>query len=56
MRHLGISNVTAEHFAEALAIPGTGKLEHLEANVAAGALRLTPEEMTLLSAREATPR
>ncbi|MFJ7200600.1 MULTISPECIES: aldo/keto reductase [unclassified Streptomyces] len=31
-----------------LAIPGTGNPAHLEANVAAGALRLTPEELSLL--------
>jgi pyridoxine 4-dehydrogenase len=31
-----------------LAIPGTGNPEYLEANVAAGALRLRPEEMALL--------
>ncbi|HEY2443573.1 MAG TPA: aldo/keto reductase [Streptosporangiaceae bacterium] len=32
-----------------LAIPGTGNPDHLEANVAAGALRLSREEMALLS-------
>jgi diketogulonate reductase-like aldo/keto reductase len=32
-----------------LAIPGTGDPEHLAANVAAGALRLTQDEMTLLT-------
>ncbi|MER7814935.1 oxidoreductase [Streptomyces sp. NPDC096153] len=32
-----------------LAIPGTGDPAHLEENVAAGALRLTGEDMTLLS-------
>ena len=32
-----------------LAIPGTGNPDHLEANVAAGALRPTPGEMDLLS-------
>ncbi|MFC9431121.1 oxidoreductase [Streptomyces sp. NPDC056987] len=31
-----------------LAIPGTGNPDHLTANVAAGALRLTDEELTLL--------
>ncbi|GAA1858002.1 oxidoreductase [Myceligenerans crystallogenes] len=31
-----------------LAIPGTGDLRHLEENVAAGALRLTPEDLALL--------
>ncbi|GAA1257002.1 oxidoreductase [Kitasatospora nipponensis] len=31
-----------------LAIPGTGDPEHLTANVAAGALRLTPQELALL--------
>ncbi|MET9955270.1 aldo/keto reductase [Streptomyces sp. NPDC006339] len=33
-----------------LAIPGTGDLAHLEANVAAGALKLSAEELTLLDA------
>jgi pyridoxine 4-dehydrogenase len=32
-----------------LAIPGTGDPDHLDANVAAATLRLTPQEMTLLS-------
>ena len=32
------------------AIPGTGNREHLEANVAAGALRLTPEDLARLDA------
>ena len=32
-----------------LAIPGTGNPDHLEANVAAGALRLSPEEMRRLT-------
>ncbi|WP_432187244.1 aldo/keto reductase [Streptomyces sp. Tue6028] len=32
-----------------LAIPGTGDRDHLEQNIAAGALRLSEEEMTLLS-------
>jgi pyridoxine 4-dehydrogenase len=32
-----------------LAIPGTGSLAHLDENVAAGALRLTDVELTLLS-------
>jgi aryl-alcohol dehydrogenase-like predicted oxidoreductase len=31
-----------------LAIPGTGDLAHLEANIAAGAIRLTDEELALL--------
>jgi pyridoxine 4-dehydrogenase len=34
--------------AHVLAIPGTGNPDHLVANVAAGALRLTDEEMALL--------
>ncbi|MCX4977277.1 aldo/keto reductase [Streptomyces sp. NBC_00620] len=34
-----------------LAIPGTGNPDHLDENVAAGALRLTDEEMTRLDAR-----
>jgi pyridoxine 4-dehydrogenase len=33
-----------------LAIPGTGDPAHLEQNIAAGALRLTPAEMDRLSA------
>ncbi len=32
-----------------LAIPGTGNLAHLAENVAAGALRLTEEDLALLS-------
>ncbi|MFJ3218859.1 aldo/keto reductase [Kitasatospora sp. NPDC086801] len=32
-----------------LAIPGTGDLAHLEDNIAAGALRLSPEELALLA-------
>jgi len=32
-----------------LAIPGTGKLAHLEQNVAAGAVRLRPEELATLT-------
>jgi aryl-alcohol dehydrogenase-like predicted oxidoreductase len=35
-----------------LAIPGTGDLAHLEANVAAGALRLPDEDLALLAAQE----
>ena len=38
---------TLQQGPHVLAIPGTGNPEHLEANVAAGALRLTPEEMAL---------
>ncbi|MFF9148262.1 oxidoreductase [Streptomyces sp. NPDC014861] len=39
-----------------LAIPGTGDLGHLAENVAAGALRLSPEELTALdSVRRPTP-
>jgi aryl-alcohol dehydrogenase-like predicted oxidoreductase len=33
-----------------LAIPGTGDVAHLEANVAAGAIRLTGEELESLAA------
>jgi len=33
-----------------LAIPGTGSVDHLEQNIAAGELRLTPEELASLSA------
>jgi pyridoxine 4-dehydrogenase len=32
-----------------LTIPGTGSIDHLEENVAAAALRLTPEEITALN-------
>lgn len=37
-----------------LAIPGTGNPDHLEENLAAGAVRLSPEEIALLSAAEPT--
>jgi pyridoxine 4-dehydrogenase len=33
-----------------LGIPGTGNPAHLDENVAAGALRLTEEELTVLGA------
>ena len=33
-----------------LAIPGTGSLEHLEENVAAGALQLSDDELAQLDA------
>lgn len=33
-----------------LVIPGTGDLGHIEDNIAAGALRLTPDELTRLEA------
>jgi pyridoxine 4-dehydrogenase len=39
---------TLQRGPHVLVIPGTGDPAHLEANVAAGALRLTPEEMALL--------
>jgi aryl-alcohol dehydrogenase-like predicted oxidoreductase len=32
-----------------LTIPGTGSIDHLEENVAAARLRLTPEEITALN-------
>ncbi|MFD3325617.1 aldo/keto reductase [Streptomyces sp. NPDC058701] len=35
-----------------LAIPGTGNPDHLEENLAAGAVRLSPEEITLLGEAE----
>ncbi|MFE5710488.1 aldo/keto reductase [Streptomyces sp. NPDC056501] len=38
-----------------LAIPGTGDPAHLTANVEAGALRLTPEDLTLLNDLHRTP-
>lgn len=37
-----------------LAIPGTGNPDHLEANVAAGALTLSDDELTLLAGRRRT--
>jgi aryl-alcohol dehydrogenase-like predicted oxidoreductase len=40
---------TLQQGPHVLAIPGTGDPEHLDANVAAATLRLTPQEMTLLS-------
>jgi len=39
---------TLQQGPHVLAIPGTGNPDHLEANVAAGALRLAPEEMARL--------
>ena len=33
-----------------LAIPGTGNVDHLEENVAAAALRLSPDDLSLLDA------
>ena len=33
-----------------LAIPGTGNVAHLEENVGAAALRLSPEDLSLLDA------
>ncbi|MFK0102328.1 MULTISPECIES: aldo/keto reductase [unclassified Streptomyces] len=41
---------TLQQGPHVLAIPGTGNPEHLEANVAAGALRLTDEELARLTA------
>ncbi|MGW1185187.1 aldo/keto reductase [Streptomyces drozdowiczii] len=41
---------TLQQGPHVLAIPGTGNPAHLEANVAAGALRLTDDEMTRLAA------
>jgi aryl-alcohol dehydrogenase-like predicted oxidoreductase len=40
---------TLQQGPNVLAIPGTGNPDHLEANVAAGALRLASEEMALLN-------
>ncbi|MCX4434225.1 aldo/keto reductase [Streptomyces mirabilis] len=39
---------TLHHGPHVLAIPGTGDPDHLAANVAAGALRLTEDELALL--------
>ncbi|MFF4401650.1 oxidoreductase [Streptomyces sp. NPDC001480] len=39
---------TLHHGPHVLAIPGTGNPDHLTQNVAAGALRLTPDELTVL--------
>jgi pyridoxine 4-dehydrogenase len=47
---------TLQQGPHVLAIPGTGNPEHLEANVAAGALRLTAGGMARLGAWVATPR
>ncbi len=41
---------TLQRGPHVLAIPGTGNPDHLVANVAAGALRLTPDEMNCLGA------
>ena len=41
---------TLQQGPHVLAIPGTGNPGHLEANVAAGALRLTADDMALLGA------
>jgi aryl-alcohol dehydrogenase-like predicted oxidoreductase len=40
---------TLHQGANVLAIPGTGNPTHLEENIAAGAIRLTPEELSTLS-------
>jgi aryl-alcohol dehydrogenase-like predicted oxidoreductase len=37
------------HSKAMLPIPGTGSVEHLEENVAAASIRLTPEELRELS-------
>jgi aryl-alcohol dehydrogenase-like predicted oxidoreductase len=52
---------TLHRGAHVLAIPGTGSVAHLEENVAAGALRLSEDELTLLdglvpAADVSTPR
>jgi aryl-alcohol dehydrogenase-like predicted oxidoreductase len=53
-RALGVSAAqvrlawTLQQGPHVLAIPGTGNPDHLEANVTAGALRLSPQEMTRL--------
>jgi aryl-alcohol dehydrogenase-like predicted oxidoreductase len=39
---------TLHRGAHVLAIPGTGSVAHLELNVAAGALRLTDDELAAL--------
>jgi len=39
---------TLHHARNVLAIPGTGDPAHLAENVAAAALRLTPEDLSLL--------
>lgn len=44
---------TLQQGPHVLAIPGTGNPDHLTANVAAGALRLTEQEMTLLDTPDA---
>ncbi|MFF6774578.1 oxidoreductase [Streptomyces sp. NPDC012637] len=42
---------TLHRGSHVLAIPGTGDLDHLDQNVAAGALRLSDDELTVLDAR-----
>lgn len=42
---------TLQQGAHVLAIPGTGDVAHLEENIAAGALRLTPDEMAEMDQR-----
>ncbi len=46
---------TLQRGPHVLAIPGTGNPGHLAANVAAGALRLTPEQMTRLGSLPGGP-
>jgi aryl-alcohol dehydrogenase-like predicted oxidoreductase len=46
---------TLQQGPHVLAIPGTGDPEHLEANVAAGALLLAPEEMARLNGEPRPP-
>lgn len=45
---------TLHQGANVLAIPGTGDMKHLEQNVAAATIRLTPEELTDLIADQST--
>jgi aryl-alcohol dehydrogenase-like predicted oxidoreductase len=47
---------TLQRGPHVLAIPGTGDLDHLAANVAAGALRLTEDEVTRLTSVQAGTR
>jgi pyridoxine 4-dehydrogenase len=44
---------TLHHVPNVLAIPGTGDPGHLTDNIAAAALRLSPDELTVLSGRPA---
>jgi aryl-alcohol dehydrogenase-like predicted oxidoreductase len=50
IRHIGVSNVTAEQLAVARTITDIATPAHLEANLAAAALRLDQDEMQAITA------